>query len=309
MSSNLSKHILATIAYYDVMNYPMTSFEVWKHLLIISGEKQEKYSLQDVVDELEGEKLERFIIAEKGFYFLKDRGGLAEERIKRNKISEQKYKKLLKMAKILRFFPYIRMVGVTGRMAMKNTEDKSDLDLFIFFKKGKLFTGRIIVTFLLHILGRRRYGKRIVDRICLNHFLTDDFFISGRDLFAASEYSFMVVIYGFSEFRKFQEKNLWIKKYKPNFSHEISNSKKIEDNVFSRKIKKLLETTLDFEFIEEKLKNWQLKRIKNNPKTKQAGSMIISDDNELAFWPNYKNQGPRIFSKFKDRLNKISDFS
>jgi len=321
MSTNLSKHILATITYYDVMDYPMTSFEIWKHLLIISGEEPEKYSLEEVICELSGDlvnteysehgtgKLKRFIAMEKGFYFLKDRIGLADERIRRNKISEQKFKKLLKMVKILRFFPYIRMVGVTGRMAMKNAEAKSDFDLLIFFRKGRLFTGRILVTVMLHLFGKRRYGKKIQNRICLNHFLTDDFLISGRDIFAASEYSFMTVIYGFSKFERFQSINYWINRYKPNFIHEISNSRRMEDTFFSRKVKIFLEMVFNFEFIEKKLKFWQMKRIKNNPKTKQLGSMIISDDKELAFWPNYENQGPLVFSRFKERLNKISNFS
>ena len=69
-----------------------------------------------------------------------------------------------------------------------------------------------------------------------------------------------------------------------------------------------MEKLLGWNFLEEKLKAWQVKRIENNPKTKQLGSMIIADENELAFWPNYENQGPLIFSKFKERLNKISQF-
>jgi len=109
------------------------------------------------------------------------------------------------------------------------------LYFFIVFKKGKLFTGRILVTLFLHLFGRRRHGKKIANRICLNHFLTDDFLISGRDIFAASEYSFMTVAYGFSKFKKFQDINSWISRYKPNFVHEISNSKKIEDTFFFQK--------------------------------------------------------------------------
>jgi len=308
MGNNLSKHILATITYYDVMNYPMTAFEIWKHLLIVSGEEKEKFNLLDVINELEEEKMKRFIQTEKGFYFLKDRKGLAEQRLWRNKISEKKFKKLLRMVKILRFFPYIRMIGVTGRTAMKNALEKSDLDLFIIFQKGRLFTGIILVTFFLHLLGRRRFGKKIANRICLNHFATDEFLISSQDIFAANEYSFMIPIYGFAQFLKFHEKNDWIKKYKPNFFCELPNAKKIEDGFISQKIKKLLEKLLGWDFLEEKLKSWQVKRIKNNPKTKQAGSMIIFDDKELAFWPNYENQGPLIFSKFKERLNRISQF-
>jgi len=290
------------------MDYPMTSFEVWKHLTIISGEEEEKYSLVDVVSELESEKLKRFINEEKGFYFLKDRGGIAEERIKRNKISERKFKRLIKMVSFLRFLPYIRMIGVTGSMAMKNAREKSDFDLFIILKQERMFTGRIIITLLLQFIGRRRYKNKIKDRICLNHFATDSFLVSGRDLFSASEYSFLVPLYGFSEFLEFQKENSWIGKFKPNFSPKMENTKQINDNYFSKTIKNFLEKVLNFDFIEYILKNWQTKKIKNNPKTNQVGSMIIYEDSELAFWPNYENQGPKIFSNFKERLDKISQF-
>lgn len=319
MSSNLSKHILATITYYDVMDYPMTSFEIWKHLTIISGEEEEKYSLADVINELESDpvksavdhgarKLQCFIKEEKGFYFLKDRADLVDQRIQHNKITERKYKSLLKMVSWLNFLPYIKMIGVSGRMAMKNAQDRSDFDVCIMLKQGKIFTGRALITFLMQILGLRRHGQKVRDRICLNHFITDDFFVAGKDLFSANDYTFLIPIYGFENFLKFQEKNEWIKKFKPNFSLNIKNMKKIEDDSFSRLIKFILEKALDFNIIEDSLKKWQVKKIKNNPKTSQAGSIIICEDNELAFWPNYENQGPKIFSKFKERLEKISQF-
>ena len=306
MPNNLSKHILATISYYDVMDYPMTSFEIWKYLTIISGEEEESYSLSDVMQELEGEKLKRFIKEEKGFYVLKDRVALTEQRIYRNKISEKKFKHLLRMVNFLRFFPYIKMIGVTGRMAMKNAETKSDLDLLIVFQRGKMWTGRALVTFFMQILGKRRYGKKIKDRICLNHFITEEFSISIKDIFSTNEYVFLLPIYGFSSFLKFQEKNNWIKKFKPNIFFEIKNLKKIKESPFSRSVQFFLEKIFIFNFIENTLRRWQKKKIESNPKTSQSGSMIICEDSELAFWPNFENQGPRIFAKFKERLNKIS---
>jgi len=59
----LTKYILTTIVYYDVMDYPMTAFEIWKYLTRVSGEDEniEKFSLADVVKGLEDEKLRRFI--------------------------------------------------------------------------------------------------------------------------------------------------------------------------------------------------------------------------------------------------------
>ena len=58
-------------------------------------------------------------------------------------------------------------------------------------------------------------------------------------------------------------------------------------------------------WIEKKLKTWQAEKIKKNPLTGRDGAMIICSDSELAFWPDFENQGPRIFEKFQENLAKI----
>ncbi len=42
---------------------------------------------------------------------------------------------------------------------MKNTEIKSDLDLLIILKHGHIFTGRLLTTLLVHIMGKKIWGK------------------------------------------------------------------------------------------------------------------------------------------------------
>ncbi len=310
-NAELQKNILATVTYYDCLDYPLTSFEIWKYLFKISNPKsqisnaKEKYSLLDVMKELEDGKLKKFISESRGFYFLKNRDNLVEQRIERNKISERKYRTLLFVAKWLRFVPYVRMVAVTGRMAMKNAEHKSDLDLLIVLKHGRIFTGRLLVTGLVHLLGKRRYRNKIADRICLNYFITTQSLeISHKDIFSSSEYFFMLPIFGFQLFHKFQLKNGWIKNYKENFELEdIPNLKMVKDTYFSKFVRKIGEKILDFYIAERQMKNWQVRRIMNDPRTSQMGSMIMADDEMLVFWPD--PQSPKVFDKFQGRLEEL----
>jgi len=58
--------------------------------------------------------------------------------------------------------------------------------------------------------------------------------------------------------------------------------------------------------IEKKLKKWQSEKIKKNPLTEKKGGMIICSEAELAFWPDFENQGPKIFEKFQENLAKLS---
>ncbi len=310
-NAELQKNILATVTYYDCLDYPLTAFEIWKYLFKISNFKfqipneKKKFSPLDIMEELESDKLKKFVSEKRGFYFLRNRDGLVGQRIERNKIAEKKYRTLLGAVKWLRFVPYVRMVAVTGRMAMKNTESKSDLDLLIILKHGKIFTGRLLVTGLVHFLGKRRYKNKIADRICLNYFLTTQSLeITHKDIFSSSEYFFILPVFGFRMFRKFQMKNGWIGNYKENFSlEEIPDLKMVRDGRFSKIIRKIGEKILNFDIIEKKLRSWQVRRIVNDPRTSQKGSMIIADDEMLIFWP--EPQSPKVFDKFQNRLEEL----
>lgn len=309
MPNNLSKYILTTLVYYDVMDFPMTGFEVWKYLTVISNsevaDKSEMFSLAEVIKTLEDEKLKKFIEEYRGYYFLRGRKELVGQRMERNKISERKIKIVKKVVWWLRFAPFVRSVAVAGRLAMKNAERKSDLDLFIILKKDKIFTGRLMVTLLVHLLGKRRHGAKICDRICLNHFITKQFSVSGKDLFAAHEYAYLLPIFGGKAFGKFQAKNEWIRGYKPNFQFSPRNMHMISDSRLTRLIRKTLERILRWDFIEKALGDWQKKRIAKNPKTQQKGGIILCSSEELAFWPNFENQGPKVFDKFQERLSSL----
>jgi len=317
----LSESILSTLIYYDILDYPLTSFEIWKYLISrkykVESIKQDdvearhgaslttEITLKDILSELESEELKNHLEEYRGFYFLKGRKDLVSQRLERNNISEIKYKKILKVVHWLRFVPFIRMIGVTGRVAMKNADRESDLDLLIVLKDGHIFTGRFLVTFFTHIIGKRRYGQKITDRICLNYYITTDSLeINLQDLFSSGEYLFMLPVYGFDVYRKFQEENQWISKYRPNYYvHDVSNRKIIKDSYFSKKIRNVGEKILGSRKIEKILKSFQVKKIKSNPKTNLSGSMIVADNNALIFLP--EPQGPGVYDRFRERMEEL----
>jgi len=292
------------------MDYPMTSFEIHKYFTNFNQPaeiEEEKSGLLEIINVLESEKLKKFIEEYRGFYFLKSRKNLVEQRLERSKIAESKFKILLQAARWLRFVPYVRMIAVTGRLAMKNTESQSDLDVLVVLKHGKIFTGRTLVTLATHLLGRRRHGQKIANRICLNYFITEKSLeINLKDGFSASEYAFIFPLFGFEVFQKFQQANGWIKNYKPNFQmDDLPNLKLLPDTRAAKFFREIGEKTFSFNFIEKTLKKWQTKRIANDPRTKKAGSMIIANDDMLVFLP--EPQSPEIFEKFKQKLGDLTN--
>ena len=312
MVAGLSKKILATLIYYDILDYPLTSFEIWKYLMswtmdhgTWNNEEKEKISLADIAAELESEELKKNIDECYGFYFLKGRKNLAAQRLERNKISERKFKKIQKTVFWLRAVPFVRMVAVTGRVAMKNAAGKSDLDLLMVLKKNRIFTGRLLSTLLIHILGRRRHGNKITDRICLNYFITDGSLeIGSHDIFSAHEYSFAVPVFGAEVFREFQKENSWIVEHKPDFAPDAVLGLKILEDVFwTRAVREFGEKILDFDRLEARLKKWQMERVVNDPRTYQKGSGVTAGSNALVFLPD--PQGPRVYEKFRERVDAL----
>ncbi|MDO9231544.1 MAG: hypothetical protein Q7U36_03670 [bacterium] len=299
MENSLSKNILSTIAYYDVMDYPMTAFEIWKYLI------GESCALADVIGELEKEETKKYIGEFRGFYFLKGKKSLVEQRTERNKISNRKLKKARKIIFWLRLVPFVKMIAVAGRVGAKNSRSGSDIDMLIIFKRGKIFTGRFLATALVHLLGQRRHEDKIANRICFNHFITDELSVCVRDLYSSHNYIFITPLYGSGLFQKFLEKNAWIKNYRPNFTFLENNLKTVKDSQFSKGIRFFLEKLFSSNWIEKKLKTWQTEKIRKNPLTQKKGGMIICSETELAFWPDFENQGPKIFEKFQENLKKF----
>lgn len=310
MSSQLSKNILATIIYYDCLDYPLTAFEVWKYLIRMDYYNQDEVSMEvpliEVIKNLESQELFSYIRQLNGFYFLKDRQQLVKKRINSSKISSGKIKKLRKMIWLLRFVPFVRMIGVTGRLAMKNATLKSDWDLFIVTKHGKIWTGRTLVTILVHILGKRRYAEKVSNRLCLNFFVTDESLeVMTKDLYSANEYMFMQPLFGWETYLRFQIKNHWIKGMKPHYGiSDVPPIKMLDDTFCSKVIRRIGERVFGANWIEGFLKKVEKKRIMSNPKTHQEGSLVYANDDALVFLPS--PHGPKIFDKFKEKISQLS---
>lgn len=143
---------------------------------------------------------------------------------KRVEISKQKLSRLrLRFyLNLLSFFPQIKLVGLSGSIAMLNGEREDDIDLFIVTEKKRLWTGRLIAVLIAWFLGiKRRPGVvKAPDKVCLNLFfdkreLTIPQF--KRTVYVAHEVLQMrPLINKEGVYEKFLEANQWVFKIFPN---------------------------------------------------------------------------------------------
>lgn len=306
---SLEKNIILTVAYYNALDFPLTTFEIWQNLISVSG-KTESVSLNNVRKVLEEINSGGKIIFLDGFWLLKDRKELIKNRIKRQKISINKIKRLRFYSKLLIFVPYVRGIFLTGTLAMQKASSKSDWDVLIVFREDRIWIGRLWVTLFLQLIGRRRHNGAVKDRFCLNHFLTENgLILEEQNEFSANEVIFSFPIFGEELHQKFLCINRqWINIYKPNYqSDEIASNLLIKDAGFSKNIRNFKESVLEFfclgKWLNQACKNYMVKRIKRNPKTYFENSDIRYSDQALVFLP--KPQRDKILNKTSECLQKI----
>ncbi len=325
MRTELFQNILATVVYHDEMDFPLTAFEIWKYLIKfpISPSIAEKrgsgfqfsknyspaekgYSLADVTMELESGRLDGFIEKKRGFYFLRGRSDLVGERIRKNKISEEKIKKLLAVIRLLRYVPFVRGASITGRLAAKNAERESDWDVLIVLKAGRIWTGRTLVTLFLHLIVRRRHGKKIKDRVCLNCFVADrSLEMKNQDLFSAREYFILTPVFGEKIFRLFRRENRWIQKYFLHYGAEGENGsiRMIPDTKAARLIRSVGEFFFSWNRLEKFLRHLEKKKIENNPLTRREKSIIEANDERLVFFA--ESPAKEVISRFEKKMKNL----
>lgn len=62
------------------------------------------------------------------------------------------YKKSQRYIAWLRFIPGVQLVAIGNSLSMNATTEDSDIDLFIITKRGILWTVRLCITVLFHLL-------------------------------------------------------------------------------------------------------------------------------------------------------------
>ena len=203
----LGKRELVSIIYHDIFDYPLTIFELIKWN---AGDKVKLLKNQDIK-----------VVGKRGYFFIKDREGIILKRFMRKRISARKVVIAKRAAKILSFIPTIKMVAVTGALAMENANEEADIDLMIITSKGTLWTTRLFTLLLLDILGipRRKYGDRNQkNKLCLNIWLDENNLAwRKRNMFTAHEIAQIKPLVNKEEtYEKFISKNKWITDYWPN---------------------------------------------------------------------------------------------
>ena len=201
----MERAIVQTLAYADVFDYPLTADEVHRYLI---GAHASRSTISGLLSD---GRLVPHTLTRRGRYFtLAGHESTVETRRSRAHSATLLWRKALEYGRLIGSLPFVRMVAVTGALAMDNLAD-DDIDYLIVTEPGRLWLCRALVVALVRLAAVRGI------ELCPNYFISENALeLEERNLFTAHEVAQMVPLAGMATYQRLRELNRWSDVYLPN---------------------------------------------------------------------------------------------
>ena len=299
--TELERSIIKTVAYFDVFDFPLTVSELHKYLLT-----KEKYSLLNIIKQIENNN---FLGSCQGFYFVKGRDQIIQQRKEKYLVANKKIRKSLFYIKMLSKLPFVEAIFICNTLSILNARDESDVDLAIVAREGKIWTARFFCAVLMKIFNKRPSEENQKDKICLSFYFGADSLDLERvrndnDIHFTNWVAQFMPVYGRDEIiSEFCRENGWVKEDLVNHEFTISNSRwKVKEKSL---VKRILEMIFGFGVFEGLIKYVQLKKMPEELRVqgKEDNSNVLISDTILKL--HKKDNREDIYKKWEEKTRKI----
>ena len=208
----VDKHVLKTLLYFDIFNYPLKSNEVFRFLGMNSiAEGDVTQSLNSLV--------ERKLISNfQEFYGLASDESFVQRRIKGNEKAKGYLPVAHRKALLIAKFPFVRAVLASGSLSKDYMDEKSDLDFFIITADQRLWIARTLL-----VMYKRIFLRNSHKHFCVNYFIDETHLeIEEKNQFTATELATVIPLYNPEAYQQLLSANPWLKKFFPNFQPRVT---------------------------------------------------------------------------------------
>ena len=286
-SDNLSRAVLQTLAYSDVFDYPLTASEIHRYLMGVQA------SLEEVA-KIVGEE---GMVTRTGDYFtLPGREALVAIRMQREARSRKLLPYAIKYGRVLGTLPYIRMVALTGSLAVMNASGNQDFDYMLVTAPGRVWTARAFALVFNRITRFQSHSlcpNLIVSETSLRWPL--------HDLYSARELFQMIPITGLDVYQRLLAENSWAQDFLPNAKNADKNLRMSKFSV--GKLQHLLEFPLNGK-LGDRFERWEMNR-KIARFSQQAGFGEETIFNAEVCQGNFHHHRRWTKEAFQNRLNNL----
>lgn len=222
-NDQVATHIINTLLYFDIFNYPLTPGEVHQFL------QSNHVSPETIHDKLHALVREGFAFQVGPFFSVQDNAALAERRIKGNEAAKSFLARAIRQGQLIASFPFVRGVMASGSLSKGYMDEACDLDFFVITAPGRLWIARTLL-----VLYKRIFLRNSHKYFCVNYFVDEEHLeIEEQNLYTATELVTLMPLAGHQHYVRLMKENAWVTSYLPN--SKISTSFPVESNPPSRK--------------------------------------------------------------------------
>lgn len=292
--------ILRTLLYFDIFRHPLTAGEVYRFLPSNSTTPKE------VSDACLRPPLAAIIQSGNGYYSLLPNAEhelLLRERVEKEQRARRYLSIAQVMARIIRRFPFVRGICVSGELSKGVASIDGDIDYLLITANDRLWIARTLL-----ILFKKTFLLNSKKYFCLNHFVAERSVASrNRSLYAALEIATLIPLTDYDRYDSYQSANAWIRDYLPNARQNPG------DSVVKINGANLLQRTLEFPFrgklgdkLDEALRGyWKKIWRKRYPQyTEEERESLFQCERDVS--TSYAGDFlPKIMSQYRFRLEKF----
>lgn len=286
----LQRAVLQTVTYADIFDYPLTPDEIHRYLIGVPASRDAVHALLDG-DALIPAHLSR----REEFITLAGRETIVDVRRERERLAGALWVQALRYGRMLASFPFVRMVAVTGELAMDNVGPSSDIDYFIVTEHRRLWLCRGFALLLV------RAAAKVGVALCPNYLLSERALtLQTRDLYAAHEIAQMVPISGLDTYARFRQANRWMLDELPN---AVGAPRELRTMPHARPLRALAESALRTP-LGGAVDRWERDRkVRKLSRNARAGG----EASFAADWckGHYHNHGRLILEAFDERTRRV----
>jgi hypothetical protein len=281
---SIKKDILATIAYFNMFDYPLKKGEIFLFL----GHNDDFCEFERALNHLTNESV---IFRFGEFYSLHNNPALAAKRERGFDKAVVMLRKAEKAAHLISAFPFVKGVAVSGSLSKYFADDKTDIDFFIITAPGRLWIAR---TFL-HMLKKITYLFKMQDLFCMNYFIDEaEPGILEKNIYTATEIATILPLRGTDAFEIFFNANNWTRSFLPNKYIYLNQAKETKKTwvrlIMERILNNQYGDTLDDYLMKLTEKSWNNKTITNK---KNSKGIVMS----MHVGKHFSKPNPEIFQK------------
>jgi hypothetical protein len=296
-SKPLREHVLETLSYFDIFNYPLRQKEIFRFLQITTSEIQVSAELNKLYDE-------KIIFQFGEFYTIQNNEALAIRRSKGNDEARKYLQMAKRQATLIASFPFVRAVMGSGSLSKGYMDENSDLDFFIVTEPGRLWIARILL-----VMYKRVFLFNSHKYFCVNYFVdTQHLEIEEKNLFTATELATVIPLYGGEYFENLFNANQWIRSIFPN--HQPRSIKDVEAsrNGF---LKRTIEICINLSFpkalnrffMSITLRRWKKLYQRDYP---NADFQVAFKSKDYASKTHPKNYQRKVMDLYEEKLKELN---